>query len=449
MTRRRLSALLLLFVFVFTTGCAGETADEPSRRPPSAPAEETHAPTPPPAAEVTPTAAPTPAPTPSPAPSPEPTPEPDPVREQLEGMTLEEKVGQLLVAGIGGTEPGEDGRAAVQDYHAGGVILFSRNVESAPQLTKLTNDLKALAGDGVPLFLCVDEEGGRVSRMPPEVADLPSAYTFGQTGDAAVGYALGQALAAECAAFGINLDFAPSLDIWSNPDNTVIGDRSYGATAEAVEAIGPWVAWGMIDAGVIPTVKHFPGHGDTSVDSHVGLPVVDRSLEELRGRELLPFQAAIGGTEDRTGVPAVMVAHILMTTIDPDYPASLSPKVVTGLLREELGFDGLVCTDDLTMGAIAERYSVGEAAVLAVEAGCDLLLVCHKTENLEAAYTALLRAVTGGRISEARLDESVYRILSLKAEYGITSQPVSEPDVAALNETISAILPELAETPAE
>ena len=169
----------------------------------------------------------------------------------------------------------------------------------------------------------------------------------------------------------------------------------------------------------------------------------------MRGRELLPFQAAIGGTEDRTGVPAVMVAHILMTAIDPDYPASLSPKVVTGLLREELGFDGLVCTDDLTMGAIAERYSVGEAAVLAVEAGCDLLLVCHKTENLEAAYTALLRAVTGGRISEARLDESVYRILSLKAEYGITSQPVSEPDVAALNETISAILPELAETPAE
>ena len=191
---------------------------------------------------------------------------------------------------------------------------------------------------------------------------------------------------------------------------------------------------GLGQGGVIPVVKHFPGHGDTSTDSHVDLPVVDKTAEQLKEFELIPFQAAIDG-----GTPCVMVAHILMTQIDPDLPASLSPEVVTGLLRQELGFDGVVCTDDLTMGAISNTYGMGEAAVMAVEAGCDLLLVCHEADNLTAARDALLSAVDAGRISMGRLDESVYRILSLKQEYGLTNDPVGQPDVEALNAQIEAI----------
>ena len=365
--------------------------------------------------------------------------------EALAGMTVEQKAAQLLVAGIEGTEPGEDAVQAVQGYQVGGVILFGRNVESAEQLAALTNGLKELNGDYVPLFLCVDQEGGRVDRMPPEVSRTPSAWSVGQTLDTeGVGAAYGALLAEECAAFGFNMDFAPSLDIWSNPDNTVIGDRAFGGDWEWVTDFGFRAVEAMAERGdVIPVVKHFPGHGDTAVDSHTALPVVDKTLEDLWQSELVPFDMVLSGQFWGEPVmepaPAVMVAHILLSQIDPDNPASLSPEVVTGLLREEMGYEGVVCTDDLTMGAISNTYGMGEAAVLAVEAGCDLLLVCHGADNLAAAHAALVDAVDSGRISMERLDESVYRVLSLKAVYGLSNAPVEAPDIKALNDRIAAL----------
>ena len=375
---------------------------------------------------------PAPAATPSAVPIPEPTPTPDPVEEAMAAMTTEEKVGQLLVAGIMGTEPGEDALRAIQDYQVGGIILFGRNVESAGQLVELTNGLKELNGDAVPLFLCVDQEGGRVDRMPPEVDDLPSAYDAIAAGGDPL--ERGKVLAAQCAAFGFNLDFSTCLDIWSNPDNTVIGKRACGSDPDTVSWAGLEINEGLSQGGVIPVVKHFPGHGDTGTDSHVELPVVDKTLEELEQFELIPFQAAVDA-----GVPAVMVAHILMTQIDPDLPATLSPRVVTGLLRQEMGYEGVVCTDDLTMAAISHTYGTGEAAVMALEAGCDLLLVCHEADNLTAARDALLSAVEEGRVSMERLDESVYRILALKEEYGLTNDPVDQPDIHSLNAQIQAL----------
>ena len=432
MTKRKLLAGLLLIVFTLTAGCAGKMPQ----------------PTATPAAEATPAA------TPTPTPTPEPTPTPDPIAEAVAAMTTEQKVSQLLVAGIEGTQLGQDAVQAVQDYQVGGVILFGRNVESAGQLAELTNGLKDLNGDYTPLFLCVDQEGGRVDRMPPEVDDLPPALDFGAIADAGARmdacFALGQTLAAQCAAFGFNMDFAPSMDIWSNPENTVIGDRAFGTDAATVTGAANEAALGILSGGVIPVAKHFPGHGDTAVDSHYGLPVVDKTLEELEERELVPFRQAIDttcvyGTYGDAAIPAVMVAHILMTQLDPDWPASLSHKVVTGLLREELGFDGVVCTDDLTMGALSETWGVGEAAVLAVEAGCDLLLVCHGADNLTAARDALLEAADSGRISPERLDESVKRILSLKVEYGLTNDPVDTPDVDALNASIGALTEQITE----
>ena len=403
MTKRNFSSALLLIVFLFATGC--QAAPTPSASPAS-----------------TPTTA------PSATPAPTPTPTPDPVEEALSAMTTEEKVGQLLIAGFYETEAGEEARSYIQDYHVGGLILYGRNVESAQQLTDLTNGLKALVGDGVPLFLSTDQEGGMVERMPPEIQKLPNAY------DVSDPAAFGSALGTECAAFGLNTDFAPSLDIWSNPNNTVIGRRAFGSDAETVTQRGLACLTAMEESGIIPVVKHFPGHGDTDTDSHVGLPVVDKTREELLEMELLPFQAAIDA-----GAPAVMVGHILMTQIDPDKPATLSSEVVTGLLREELGFDGVVFTDDLTMGAITQNYGLGEAAVLAVEAGCDLLLVCHEAGSVDQVYTALLDAVDTGRITEDRLDQSVRRILTLKQDYGLTSDPVDLPDLDALNAQVSAV----------
>ena len=430
MTKRNLLAGLLLVVFVLTAGCAARPAQ----------------PTDTPAAETTPAAA------PSPTPTPEPTPTPDPIAEAVAAMSTEQKVSQLLVAGIEGTQLGQDAVQAVQDYQVGGVILFGRNVESAGQLAELTNGLKDLNGDYTPLFLCVDQEGGRVDRMPPEVERTPSAWSVGQTLDTeGVGAAYGALLAEECAAFGFNMDFAPSLDIWSNPDNTVIGDRAFGNDWEWTAFFGMSAVESMEEqGGVIPVVKHFPGHGDTSVDSHVALPVVDKSLEELWQSELVPFNMTLNqedyfGAQAGPSAPAVMVAHILLSQVDPDYPASLSHRVVTGLLRGEMGFDGVVCTDDLTMGAVSNTYGMGEAAVLAVEAGCDLLLVCHGADNLTAARDALLEAADSGRLSPERLDESVKRILSLKVEYGLTNDPVDTPDVDALNARIGALTEQITE----
>lgn len=418
MTNRNLLALILLIVFTLT-GC--QTAAVPA-----------------PAPEAAPTAA-VPSPESTPTPALTPVPEPDPLAEQLAAMTVEEKVGQLLIGGFEGTEIGDQATRLVQEYQVGGLILYGRNIAGAGQLVTLTNGLKALNGDGIPLFLSIDQEGGGVDRMPPEVRRTPGAYCVGQTGSVPAAQSYGDVLAAECAAFGLNLDFAPVLDVWSNPGNTVIGQRAFSADARTVAGLGPAAARRMMDQGIIPAVKHFPGHGDPAVDSHVGLPVVDKSPEELEETELIPFRAAIQSAGTDGQVPAVMVAHILLTQLDPERPASLSPAVVTGLLREELGFAGAVLTDDLTMGAVTQSYGLGEAAVLAVEAGCDILLVCHGQDSVPAVRTALLEAVASGRITAERLDESVYRILRLKTEYALTNEPVSPPDLEALNAQIGAV----------
>lgn len=408
MTKRNIIPILLLFVFALGA-CKGE---EPSVSTPTpSPVQETPTSTPPPT--------------------------PDPIGDKIAAMTTEELVGQLLVAGIEGRSPGEDARQVIEELGVGGIILFGRNVEAPGQLVELTNGLKELnrEAENIPLFLCVDEEGGMVSRMPPEVGDLPGAFDYMTAGGDP--YALGQCLGAECAAFGCNVDFAPVLDVWSNPNNAVIGRRSFGTEAQTVADSAPRTAQGIADSGVIPVGKHFPGHGDTETDSHVGLPVVNKSLTQLEELELIPFRRAVS-----QGLPAVMAAHILMTQIDPLLPASLSPAVVDGLLREELGFDGVVFTDDLTMGAITENWDMPEAAVLAVQAGCDMALVCHGLDNVKAAYYGILFAVEDGTLSRERLEESVRRILTLKEAYGVDDSPVEVPDVEELNRMIRSNIPE-------
>lgn len=360
----------------------------------------------------------------------------DQLKQQIGEMTDTEKIGQLVLVGMEGTVAGEDDRKLITDRKVSGIIFFKPNLTDKTQTVKLLNDLKQMnAGNRIPLWLSADEEGGRVTRLPAEFAKLPTALSIGRVDNLAYSREVGSLLGEGLRSVGLNLDFAPVLDVNSNPDNPVIGDRSFGNQPDLVARVGIQAMKGLQASGVASVVKHFPGHGDTSVDSHVGLPVVQHDLERLRSLELVPFQAAV-----EQGADAVMVAHILLPQLDDEHPASFSGAVINGLLRQELGYDGVVMTDDMTMGAIAEHYDTGDAAVQAILAGGDIVLVCHDYVKENAVLDALTAAVADGRISQSRLNESVLRILLLKNKYELSDEPVAEPDVTELNAKVKALL---------
>jgi beta-N-acetylhexosaminidase len=349
-------------------------------------------------------------------------------------MTLEEKIGQMLLVGIDGTTPDATARKMIAEDKVGGIILYSANISSLKSVVNLTNALKkSNSGNPAPLFMSVDQEGGKVSRLPKEYALFPANGAVGTGNSADAAGTMGELLARAVKSSGFNMDFAPVLDINSNPDNPVIGDRSFGSTAGLVTRLGIAEMQGLEREGIVPVVKHYPGHGDTSVDSHLELPVISKTAAQLAKLEWLPFQAAIQANAD-----AVMVAHILYPKLDPDKPASLSKVIIGQQLRAEMGFKGVVITDDLTMSAIVKNYSLAAAAVDTVLAGSDILLVAHEYKNEQAVRTALLASVKNGKISEGRINESVYRILTLKAKYQLTDQAIAIPDLTGLNSDIKA-----------
>ncbi len=356
------------------------------------------------------------------------------VFDGVEKMTLDEKIGQMFIVGFEGMQPNNQLKKMIMDNKVGGVILFQRNIKSPDQLLGLLNSIKDINMDAIPLFISVDEEGGKVSRMPDQVRDLPSPGSIGEVNDKGLSYKIGALLAEQLKAFGFNTNFAPVLDIWSNPKNTVIGERAFGNTPEIVGSLGIEAMKGIRDNGVISVVKHFPGHGDTIVDSHVGLPKVEYDLERLRSFEFLPFQAAVDNEAD-----AVMVAHIQMTKIDPEYPASLSKALISDVLRKDMGFDGLVVTDDMTMAAIIENYTIEDAVVGSITAGSDIILICHGYDKQQAAIDSVKAAVSNGDITEERIDESVSRILNLKKTYQLTNQPKEALNIDEINVKIDEL----------
>lgn len=370
-----------------------------------------------------------------PAPTPKPI-EKDPIEEQIKAMTLEEKIGQMIIAGIDGYTINENEKKLIQDYHIGGFILFGRNIENPEQLLEINNSLKSENSiNKIPLFISVDEEGGRISRIPKEIKNLPSNLEIGKINNEEFSYEIGMLLAEKVKAFGFNMNFTPVLDINSNPKNPVIGDRAFGSKAELVSNLGYQTMMGIKFGGVVPVVKHFPGHGDTSVDSHIGLPSVENDLERLNGFELIPFETAIN-----KGAECVMVAHILLPKIDAENPATLSTVIITNILRKQLNFDGVVITDDMTMGAISKNYDLATAAVRAVKAGNDIVLVAHKYENALLTFHTLNKAVLDGIIEEERIDQSVYRILKLKQNYNLQDNMIQSVDIEKINQRISSTL---------
>ena len=328
-------------------------------------------------------------------------------------MTIEEKVGQLIMVGFEGTQANETVETYIRERFVGGVVLFSRNIQSPQQTAELTNQLQRLAEGTphqIPLFIGIDQEGGWVIRLKEGATVLPGNMALGATDSTELAERAGEVTALELAAVGVNLNFAPVMDVNNNPDNPVIDRRSFGESPELVSRLGIPYIRGLQHNGVLATAKHFPGHGDTTVDSHFDLPTVNHDLERIHALELHPFRAAIDAD-----VAAIMTAHIVYPAFDPDRPATLSPTILTDLLRKELGFDGLLITDDMEMKAIDDRYRSGEAAVMAVEAGADIVMVLWSPTKQLEVFNALLSAVKSGRISQTRLNQSVERILKSKA----------------------------------
>lgn len=348
------------------------------------------------------------------------------VAEILEQMTLEEKVYQLFfvtpeqLTGVGVvTAAGQTTKTSIERYPVGGIIYFSQNIESRDQTSEMLENIQSFSK--IPLFTGIDEEGGTVSRVGCNptmgTTDFPNMLTIGNSGDIDQAYKVGYTIGTECKELGFNLDFAPVADIYSNPENTVIGERAFCTESETVsEMVGACVR-GFKDAEMLCTLKHFPGHGNTLTDSHYEAAVTDKTLEQLEEEEFSPFKSGID-----SGADFVMVGHILTPNItDPSTPATLSKDMIS-YLRDDLQFDGVIITDAMNMAAITDYYSSSAAAVEAIQAGVDMILM---PEDFHAAVSGIITALDTGKISEEMLDEHVSRILEAKVNSNLINEPTS------------------------
>ncbi len=332
-------------------------------------------------------------------------------------MTLEQKIGQRLVGGFPSTTMSEEFINAVKEYKIGNVILFRENVENEQQLKKLCEDIQELITKetGYPAFITIDQEGGVVTRLPETLANIPGAMALAATKDSNNAYIAGKLTGEELASLGVNFNLSPCLDVNSNPNNPIIGARSYSDNANTVAEFGVQMIKGLVEGGVLASAKHFPGHGDTAVDSHISLPCVDKSFDELMQVEFVPFMAAI-----KAKVPAIMTTHILFPQIEKEkLPATMSRTIMTDVLRGKLGFDGLIVSDCMEMSAIAKFYTTEQGVQKALNAGVDLVFVSHNAVKLAECAKLAKENVISGVLNADEIDESVERILKYKKEFNI------------------------------
>jgi beta-N-acetylhexosaminidase len=335
---------------------------------------------------------------------------------------LDAAAARLLTVGFAGKILDDDiGR--LLDRGVGGVVLFSRNVGTPEEVAELTAALKRRAGR--PLMIAIDQEGGRVARLRDGFTRLPSFRTVGRAADHELARELGAVVGRELAAVGIDWNYAPVLDADTNPDNPVIGDRAFSRDPAEVARLGIAFAAGLADAGIAACGKHFPGHGDTHQDSHHALPRLSHSRERLDQVELVPFRAAA-----TANIPSIMTAHVVFEALERELPATMSPRVVRGILRQELGYRGVVVTDDLEMKAIADHFAIEDVVTRGLDAGVDAFLCCHSAELAHRAADAIARGVKSGRVGRERFDEALTRVTALAERF---ARPAAErPDLSLL-----------------
>ena len=344
---------------------------------------------------------------------------------------LRHRIGQLLIAGFDGHQIPPELRSLAKEFGLGGVILFARNIGEPEQVAELCFEASRLVPD-LPPWVSVDQEGGRVARLKSPFTEWPPMATLGRSGDARLAERFARALAAELKAVGFTLDYAPVLDVHTNPKNAVIGDRALADTAQDVARLGAVIIRTLQGEGIAACGKHFPGHGDTSADSHHELPLVEHPPERLREVEFLPFKAAV-----EAGVATIMTAHVFVPSLDDKRPATLSRRVVTELLRGELQYQGVILSDDLEMKAIAAEYAVPAAAVLAIEAGCDGALICSGDHDTQAAaLEALVHAVESDRLRLSRLEDALKRQQRAKERFLAAAVATRPPAARALRSAL-------------
>ena len=333
----------------------------------------------------------------------------DKVEKIMEDMTIEEKIGQMIFAFYNKDVVDDELKDIITNTKIGGFVLFAKNFSTYEKTLSFIKEVKEY--NSIPLFISIDQEGGKIQRLNElrdvSVSDIPYMYDLGSVNDKELSYNVGKVIAEELRVFGINMDFAPVLDIYSNSLNTVIGKRAFGSDYKTVTDNALSLAKGLEDNGIIPVYKHFPGHGDTIIDSHEDLPIITKSREELLNFELIPFKRAI-----ESGANIIMVGHLAVPSITKDNtPASLSKKLISDFLKDELGYRGLVITDALNMKALTNYYSDDELCPIAVKAGVDLLLM---PPSPKVCLTSVINEIQKGNISIDRINESVRKILKLK-----------------------------------
>lgn len=323
-----------------------------------------------------------------------------------------ELVGQRMVVGFSGAEIDEELKDLICNYKIGNVILFKHNIVSNSQLKKLCQDIQQLVREhtGHDAFIALDQEGGMVTRLEQDAANMPGAMAIAATGNIENCYEAGKITGEQLKSVGVNFNLAPTVDINSNMDNPVIGVRSFGDEPEQVVSYAVAMTKGLLEGGILACAKHFPGHGDTNVDSHLGLPLIDKDIDELEQCELIPFRKVI-----EAGIPAVMTTHILFPKIETDnIPATMSRKIITGLLREKLGFSGLIVSDCMEMSAIKKYYGTVEGCIQAMNAGVDLIFLSHTAMVAREVSDALTKALESNKISMDDMNESVDKIIRYK-----------------------------------
>lgn len=343
---------------------------------------------------------------------------------------MKNKIGQHLIIGLKGPTLTAEESKFIVDNNIGGVILFDRNVQSPQQVHQLCQDIQNLRHkltDKQPLFISIDMEGGRVARLKPPFTRWPAVAKIGELDSTSVAFKFAFMMAEELRSVGINLDYSPCVDVLTNPKNTVIGDRSLGKDPEVVAKLASALVRGYIKGGILPCAKHFPGHGGTLVDSHDDLPVENADLKQLMDVDLIPFKKTF-----RARLDFIMTAHIKFPQVDPQYPVTLSKKFLHDILRNELRYRCVVISDDLGMGALVKHYDKKEIPVLALDAGCDILLFCNDFDQPALSLEAIHKALDDKKLDVARLAESAARIAAVKTERLTQPDPLPMTEVTKL-----------------